>query len=256
MLFDTHVHLNNDKLLKDLDHYLDDALTHGVTHMVTVGYDLESSYKAIEIASKYKNVYAAVGIHPTECLDTTSQDLDKIQEMLAHPKVVALGEIGLDYYWDSVPHDRQKEIFIKQIAIAKLCNKPVVIHSRDALKDTYDILKQEDITQIGGIMHCYPGSSEMAREFIKLNMYISLAGPVTFKNGRVAKEVAKTIPLDHLLIETDCPYLSPEPYRGKLNTPAHVRFVCQTIAQLNNISFEEVAKITFNNARKVFKINE
>ena len=254
-LFDTHVHLNNPKLKKNLDNVIKNAIDDGVKKMVCIGYDIETSLAAIDIAYSYPGlVYASVGIHPTECLDTTNQDLDRIKNMLKEPCVVALGEIGLDYHWKNVEPERQKEIFIKQIKIAKEMNMPVTIHSRDAIGDTYEILKNEGIEEVGGIMHSYPASVEMAQQFIDLNMYISLSGVVTFKNARKTKEVAKDISLDYLLLETDAPYLTPEPYRGKTNYPQYTYYVAEEIAKLKNISVEEVIDATYNNAMKVYKL--
>ena len=211
MYFDTHCHLNSEQLYENKDEFIKHALDNQVEMMVVVGYDLESSKKAVEIAKEYPFIYAAVGIGPNDCLNTTTQDLQIIDEYLNEPKVVALGEIGLDYYWDDVPSDKQKDIFQQQVDLAKKHQKPIIIHCRDAYEDTYEVLKRNGHP---GIMHCYSGSVEMAKRFIDLGFYISLAGPVTFKNARVPKDVAEKIGLEHLLIETDCPYLTPHPYRG------------------------------------------
>lgn len=251
MFFDTHMHLNSEELNQNLDYFVQNALNNGVNHMVCVGYDLASSKKAIEVAMQYDFIYAAVGIGPNDCLNTTDKDLEEIDSMLNHEKVVALGEVGLDYYWDEVPSDKQIEVFNKQIMLAKKHNLPLIIHSRDALNDTYELLKAG---QHYGIMHCYSGSVEMAREFIKIGFYISLAGPCTFKNARVPKEVAKNIDINKLLIETDCPYLTPHPFRGKLNEPANVVYIAQEIALQKQMGIEDVARITTFNAKKVFGI--
>ena len=208
MYFDTHCHLNSEQLYENRDEFIKHALDNQVEMMVVVGYDLESSKKAVEIAKEHSFIYAAVGIGPNDCLNTTTQDLQIIDEYLNEPKVVALGEIGLDYYWDDVPSDRQKEIFQQQVDLAKKHQKPIIIHCRDAYEDTYEVLKRNGHP---GIMHCYSGSVEMAKRFIDLGFYISLAGPVTFKNARVPKDVAEKIGLEQLLIETDCPYLTPHP---------------------------------------------
>ena len=202
MYFDTHCHLNSEQLYEKKDEFIKHALDNQVEMMVVVGYDLESSKKAVEIAKEYPFIYAAVGIGPNDCLNTTTQDLQIIDEYLNEPKVVALGEIGLDYYWDDVPSDKQKEVFQQQVDLAKKHQKPIIIHCRDAYEDTYEVLKRNGHP---GIMHCYSGSVEMAKRFIDLGFYISLAGPVTFKNARVPKDVAEKIGLEHLLIETDCP---------------------------------------------------
>ena len=251
MYFDTHCHLNSEQLYENRDEFIKHALDNQVEMMVVVGYDLESSKKAVEIAKEHSFIYAAVGIGPNDCLNTTTQDLQIIDEYLNEPKVVALGEIGLDYYWDDVPSDRQKEIFQQQVDLAKKHQKPIIIHCRDAYEDTYEVLKRNGHP---GIMHCYSGSVEMAKRFIDLGFYISLAGPVTFKNARVPKDVAEKIGLEHLLIETDCPYLTPHPSRGSLNEPANVVYIAQEIAKLKNMEIESVASQTTFNAKKVFGI--
>lgn len=251
MYFDTHVHLNSSPLYEEIDMYINQAMDKGVEYMMVVGFDLSSSKVAMEIANRYDCIYAAVGIGPNDCLNTTDEDLNQIDEMLTNKKVIALGEVGLDYYWDEVPKEKQQAVFRKQIALAKKHNLPLVIHSRDAMSDTYDELKAG---QHYGIMHCYSGSYEMAERFIDLGFYISLAGPVTFKNAKTPKEVAKNIHLDRLLIETDCPYLTPHPYRGKLNEPANVMYIAMEIANLRNMEIEDVARITTFNAKKVLGI--
>ena len=251
MYFDTHCHLNSEQLYENRDEFIKHALDNQVEMMVVVGYDLESSKKAVEIAKEYDFIYAAVGIGPNDCLNTTTQDLQIIDEYLNEPKVVALGQIGLDYYWDDVPSDKQKEIFQLQVDLAKKHQKPIIIHCRDAYEDTYEVLKKNGHS---GIMHCYSGSVEMAKRFIDLGFYISLAGPVTFKNARVPKDVAEKIGLEHLLIETDCPYLTPHPYRGSLNEPANVVYIAQEIAKLKNMEIESVASQTTFNAKKIFGI--
>ena len=251
MYFDTHCHLNSEQLYENRDEFIKHALDNQVEMMVVVGYDLESSKKAVEIAKEYDFIYAAVGIGPNDCLNTTTQDLQIIDEYLNEPKVVALGEIGLDYYWDDVPSDKQKEIFQLQVDLAKKHQKPIILHCRDAYEDTYEVLKKNGHS---GIMHCYSGSVEMAKRFIDLGFYISLAGPVTFKNARVPKDVAEKIGLEHLLIETDCPYLTPHLYRGSLNEPANVVYIAQEIAKLKNMEIESVASQTTFNAKKIFGI--
>lgn len=251
MYFDTHCHLNSEQLYENRDEFIKHALDNQVEMMVVVGYDLESSKKAVEIAKEHSFIYAAVGIGPNDCLNTTTQDLQIIDEYLNEPKVVALGEIGLDYYWDDVPSDKQKEIFQLQVDLAKKHQKPIIIHCRDAYEDTYEVLKRNGHP---GIMHCYSGSVEMAKRYIEIGFEISLAGPVTFKNARVPKEVATVIGIDHLMIETDCPYLAPHPFRGKLNEPANVVYIAQEIAKLKNMEIEDVARITTFNAKRMFGI--
>ena len=251
MYFNTHTHLNSKELYSQRDIFIKRALDNNVDYIVVAGYDLPSSKYAVEIAQEYPFIYATVGISPNDCLETTDADLNEIEALLQNPCVVALGEIGLDYYWEDVPHDKQKDIFQKQIDIAKKHDKPIVIHAIDAYEDTYRILKQ---AAHRGIMHCYSGSVEMAKRYIEIGFEISLAGPVTFKNARVPKEVATVIGIDHLMIETDCPYLAPHPFRGKLNEPANVVYIAQEIAKLKNMEIEDVARITTFNAKRMFGI--
>ena len=251
MYFNTHTHLNSKELYSQRDIFIKHALDNNVDYIVVAGYDLPSSKYAVEIAQEYPFIYATVGISPNDCLETTDADLNEIEALLQNPCVVALGEIGLDYYWEDVPHDKQKDIFQKQIDIAKKHDKPIVIHARDAYEDTYRILKQ---AAHRGIMHCYSGSVEMAKRYIEIGFEISLAGPVTFKNARVPKEVATVIGIDHLMIETDCPYLAPHPFRGKLNEPANVVYIAQEIVKLKNMEIEDVARITTFNAKRMFGI--
>lgn len=251
MFFNTHTHLNSTQLFEERNIYIKRALENNVSYIVVAGYDLESSKKAITIAHEYPFIYATVGISPNDCLETTDEDIREIETLLQDHRVVALGEIGLDYYWKDVPVDKQKDVFKKQIDIAKRYNKPIVIHARDAYEDTYNILKAANHY---GIMHCYSGSVEMAKRYIEIGYKISLAGPVTFKNAKVPKEVAKAIGIDHLLIETDCPYLTPHPFRGKLNEPANVVYIAQEIAKLKSMEIEDVARITTFNAKEVFGI--
>ncbi|KAA9012018.1 TatD family hydrolase [Niallia endozanthoxylica] len=255
MLFDTHVHLNAEQFEEDLTEVIDRALKAGVERMLVVGFDRPTIQKAMELVEAYDFLYASVGWHPVDAIDMTDEDLLWIEELSAHPKVVALGEMGLDYYWDKSPKEVQKEVFRKQIQLAKKVKLPIIIHNREATADIITVLKEEGAEEIGGIMHCFSGSAETAMECIKLNFLISLGGPVTFKNAKKPKEVAKEVPLDKLLIETDCPYLAPHPYRGKRNEPAYVRLVAEQIAELKEISIEEVERITTENAKKLFDIN-
>ncbi|MEH7444706.1 TatD family hydrolase [Bacillus sp. JJ1122] len=254
MLFDTHVHLNAEQFNDDLQEVIDRAIAEGVTNMVVVGFDELTIKKAIELAEKYDFIHASVGWHPVDAIDMTPEHLDWLKELASHPKVVALGEMGLDYYWDKSPKEIQKEVFRKQIRLAREVRLPIIIHNRDATADIVEILKEENAGEVGGIMHCYSGSVETALECIEMNFYISLGGPVTFKNAKKPKEVAESIPLDRLLVETDCPYLTPHPYRGKRNEPAYVKLVAEEIAGLKGLSFEEIAEATTQNAKKLFGI--
>ena len=254
MLFDTHVHLNAEQFNEDLQEVIDRAIAEGVTNMVVVGFDEITIKKALELAENYDFLYASVGWHPVDAIDMTQEHLDWLKELASHPKVVALGEMGLDYYWDKSPKEIQKEVFRKQIRLAKEVQLPIIIHNRDATADIVEILKEENAGEVGGIMHCFSGSVETALECVEMNFLISLGGPVTFKNAKKPKEVAEAVPLDRLLVETDCPYLTPHPYRGKRNEPAYVKLVAEQIAELKGLTLEEVAEETARNAKKLFGI--
>lgn len=255
MLFDTHAHLNDDAFKDDLEETIQRAKDNGVKLINVVGFDDKSIASAIEIASKYDEIYLTVGWHPVEAIDFTDEKYEMIKNIaLNNDKVVAIGEIGLDYYWDKSPQDIQKQVFRKMIILAKEVNKPIVIHCREAMGDVLDILKEENAKEIGGIMHSFSGSVESMKIALKENFYISLAGPVTYKNAKQPKEVAKACPLDRLLVETDCPYLPPVPFRGKRNETGYVKYVAQEIADLREMSYEELTQATYKNACKLFKI--
>lgn len=255
MLFDTHAHLNAVQYEEDLQTVIQRARDEGVSHIVVVGFDRDTIHRAMELTETYDFIYAAVGWHPVDAIDMTDHDLDWIKELASHPKVVAIGEMGLDYYWDKSPKDVQKEVFRKQIALAKEVKLPIIIHNREATADIVEILKEENAQEVGGIMHCFSGSLEVAKQCMEMDFYISFGGPVTFKNAKKPKEVAREIPLDRLLIETDCPYLTPHPYRGKRNEPSYVKFVAEQLAEIKGISFEEVSRVTTENALKIFGIS-
>lgn len=255
MLFDTHVHLNDDQFNDDLEEVIERAKEAGVEHMVVVGFNRGTIERALQIADEYDFIYASVGWHPVDAIDMKEEDLVWLEEQARRPKVVAFGEIGLDYHWDKSPKNIQQKVFRKQIRLAKKLHLPLIIHNREATEDIVKILKEEDAREVGGIMHCFSGSAEVAKECLALNFYISLGGPVTFKNAKKPKKVAEEIPLDRLLIETDCPYLAPHPYRGKRNEPAYVKLVAEQIAELKGISYEEAARVTTENARKLFGIH-
>lgn len=255
MFIDTHVHLNADQYDEDLQEVIERALEKGVEKMVVVGFDRKTIERAMALIEQYDFLYAVIGWHPVDAIDCTDEDLLWIEQLAAHEKVVGIGETGLDYYWDKSPKEVQEKWFRKQIQLAKKLALPIIIHNRDATGDVVRILQEEDAAATGGIMHCFGGSVETARECIAMNFMISLGGPVTFKNARMPKEVATEIELAHLLIETDAPYLAPHPYRGKRNEPSLVPLVAEEIARLKGISVDEVALETTNNAKKIFKIN-
>jgi len=254
MLFDTHVHLNARQFKEDRDIVIQRAFNEGVKYMVVVGFDHETIPLALEIAEKYETIFAAVGWHPVDAIDCRARDIDWIEELSSHPKVVAIGEMGLDYHWDKSPKEVQKDIFRKQIALAKKVDMPIIIHNRKATEDIIDILQAENAHEVGGVMHCYNDSMEYIETCLDMNFYISLAGPVTFKNAPLPKEVAKNVPIDRLLIETDAPFLAPHPYRGKRNEPAYVRIIAEYIANLKGITLETLGKQTTENAFRLFRL--
>jgi TatD DNase family protein len=254
MLFDTHAHLNAIQYEEDIVEVIERAKSENVTHIVVVGFDKDTIKKAMELTDQYDMIYAAVGWHPVDAIDMTDDDLKWIKELASHPKVVAIGEMGLDYYWDKSPRDIQKEVFRKQIQLAREVQLPIIIHNREATEDVIKILQEENASEVGGVMHCFTGSLEVAKQCMDMNFYISFGGPVTFKNAKKPKEVAVEIPIDRLLIETDCPYLTPHPFRGKRNEPSYVKYVAEQIATLKELSVEEIARKTSDNAMRLFGI--
>ena len=256
MLIDTHVHLNAHQYEDDVEEVIRRALDAGVERMIVVGFDRPTIHGALKLAEAYDFIYAAVGWHPVDAIDCTEEDLAWIEKLATeHPKVVAIGEMGLDYHWDKSPKDIQKKVFREQIRLAKRVNLPIIIHNRDATADVVQILKEEDAQTTGGIMHCFSGSVETARQCIEMNFMISLGGPVTFKNAKMPKKVAEEIELEYLLVETDAPYLTPHPHRGTRNEPFYVTLVAEEIARLKGIPVEEVARQTTENAKRLFGIS-
>lgn len=255
MLIDSHAHLDDEKFDKDRDEVIKSFKENNLELVINVGADLESSKKAVQLSKEYDSIYAAVGVHPHDASEIDSNTLEILRELSKEEKVVAIGEIGLDYYYDNSPRDLQKEWFRKQIKLAKELDLPIVVHSRDASQDVFDIISEEsEEGKLRGVIHCFSESVEMAYEYIKLGFYISLGGPVTFKNAKVPKQVAKEVPLENLLIETDSPYLTPEPNRGKRNEPKNVRYVAETIANLKEMSYEKLKDVTNQNTKRLFNI--
>lgn len=252
MYFDTHTHLDDERFDADREQVISAVRQSGVSLAVNIGSDMENSAISVKLAERYDFLYAAVGVHPHAVENLTEQDFMALETLAKRSKVVAIGEIGLDYYYDNAPRALQKKWFLRQIKLAESLHLPYVVHDRDAHGDCMDIIKQSGYFR--GVMHCYSGSVEMARELLALGFYISFAGPVTFKNGKKAKEAAAFVPMDRLLIETDSPYLAPEPYRGKRNDSSYVRYVAKTIAELKGLTEEETAKITMENGKRFFGI--
>ncbi|MBL1223657.1 TatD family hydrolase [Enterococcus sp. BWR-S5] len=256
MIFDSHTHLNAEQFNDDIPETIERAKELGVTEMAVVGFDTPTIDKSLALSKEYADIYSIIGWHPTEAGSYTKDIEARLQELLDTPKVVALGEIGLDYYWMEDPKDVQDRVFRRQIAIAKEMKLPISIHMRDAIEDTYRVLKEEGVQDIGGIMHSYSGDSEWMKRFLDLGMHISFSGVVSFKKAVEVQEAAQTAPLERLLVETDAPYLAPVPYRGKRNEPGYTRYVVEKIAELRAMPWEELAQQTTKNAHQLFRIDK
>ncbi|MGI6536960.1 MAG: TatD family hydrolase [Caldicoprobacterales bacterium] len=254
MFFDTHAHLDDERFDSDRQALIEGLPERGISYVVNVGADMDSSRRSVELAEQYPFIYAAVGVHPHTAEEIEDSDLDVLLEMAQHPKVVAIGEIGLDYYYDNSPRDIQRKRFIDQLELSIKAALPVVIHSRDAYKDTMDILTEYKSRLKGCVLHCYSGSWEMAETYLKMGFFISLGGPVTFKNAARPVQVAQNIDLSRLLLETDCPYLAPHPFRGQRNDPGLISLTAEKIARLRGMETEKLAEITLKNACKFFKV--
>lgn len=253
MFIDSHCHLQDDLLINKVDEIVNEANENNIKYMIVSGSDAVSNRKAIELAEQYDIVYATVGYHPNDVKEINESDYILLKEQATHDKVVAVGEIGLDYYWDDSYKDLQKDAFKRQVSIAQEINKPIVVHSRDAINDTYDILKETDAKSIGGVIHAYSSSAEMATKFIDINFLIGIGGTLTFKNNNKTKRVVSEIPLSYILLETDAPYLTPVPFRGKINEPKLIRYVVSEIANIKGINEQEVMNVTTENAIELFK---
>lgn len=253
MLFDTHAHYDDERFDGDREALLASMPEKNVGLIVNPGCDIPSSRVAVELAGKFDFVYAAVGIHPENCADFETEQIEKLRELAKEPKVVAIGEIGLDYYWaENPPKDLQQMVLRRQLLLAQELRLPVIIHDRDAHADTMAIVRE--FPQVRGVFHCFAGSTEMARELIGMGWMLSFNGAATFKNARKAPEVIAAVPLEKLMIETDAPYLTPVPHRGERNDSSYVRFVAEKIAEIKGLSPEEVERVTWENGRRFFGI--
>lgn len=255
MLFDTHAHLDDPALYPDIDNVLKRAKEDGVTLINSVGCDWRSSLLNVHLAEKHPEmIYASVGVHPSEVADIDEQVLAKLLELAKTPRVIGWGEIGLDYHYENTNKELQQKYLRLQISLAKEAGKPIIIHDRDSHQDVVDILQEEHAGINGGILHCFSGSWEMAKQCLKMGFFISFAGPLTYKNARVPVEVAGKVPLDMVLVETDSPYLTPHPFRGKTNEPARVIYTAEKLAQIRGMDYEEIAEITTANAKRIFRL--
>ncbi|MBQ8559645.1 MAG: TatD family hydrolase [Tyzzerella sp.] len=253
MIFDSHAHYDSGQFDEDRDEILNSMQENGVGTIVNSAADWDSVTEVVELAEKYPFVYAAVGLHPDEVGDLDEERFAYLKAQCQKEKVVAVGEIGLDYYWDNESHDVQKKWFIRQLELARELDLPVIIHSRDAAEDTLKIMKEHG-QGLRGVIHCFSYSKELAREYVKMGFYIGVGGVVTFKNGKKLKEIVEEIPLERILLETDCPYLAPVPFRGKRNSSLYIPYIAEEIANLKGVTYEEVVAQTELNAKKLFGI--
>ncbi len=254
MIFDTHSHYDDKVFDEDRDALLQSLRTNGVERVVNVGADMVSSRTALALAEQYDFVYCALGVHPSETGSLTEADMDWIREHANHKKVVAIGEFGLDYHWPEPDAETQKKWFYRQIELAKEVRLPIIIHSREAAAETMTILTETRAYECGGVIHCYSYSPEMAEEYVKMGFYIGIGGVVTFKNAKKLKQTVEELSLEHIVLETDCPYMAPEPMRGKRNNSSFLTYVAEKIAELKGVSVDEVINVTTKNAEKLYHL--
>ena len=257
MIFDTHAHYDDEAFDEDRESVIESLKGEGIVNVVNVGANIASSKRSIDLSDKYDFFYAAVGVHPDDANEVTEEGIKILKDLAANEKVKAIGEIGLDYYWNKDNKEIQKEAFIKQIELAKEVNLPILIHSREAALDTMDILKETNAGKtVGGVVHCFSYSSEIAKEAIDLGFYIGIGGVLTFKNAKKLKETVEVIPLEKIVLETDCPYLAPDPFRGKRNYSAYLQYVVKAIAELKNTDIAIVEDITYKNALDMYRLTK
>ena len=254
MIFESHAHFDDRRFDDDRNQLLADMPEHGIGRILNVGASIESTKRTIELAKQFEHVYAAVGVHPSDISDLNEETFAWLREQTSKEKVLAVGEIGLDYYWDKEPgvQEAQRYWFRRQLELAKEANLPVIIHSRDAAEDTVEIMKEAYRDGISGVIHCYSYSKEIAKEYIKMGYYIGVGGVVTFKNAKKLVETVEEIPLDRILVETDCPYMAPEPHRGKRNSSLYLPHIIEKIAEIKGTTKEIVTQVTYDNAMRLF----
>ena len=256
MIFDTHARYDDDAFDEDRDTLLGEIFSSGICCITDVGASVKSSKSAVALSKKWSQIYAAVGVHPDSTADMTEEDIETLRSLAQEKKVVAIGEIGLDYYWDNSPREVQKKWFERQLALAREVDLPVIIHSREAAKDTMDIMREAAKAGNTGVIHCYSYAAPMAKEYISMGFFIGIGGVLTFKNARVIKEVASEIPLSSIVLETDSPYLAPVPYRGKRNNSMYLKEVVKQLAQIKQVSEEIVITTTLANAKRLYRLEE
>lgn len=253
-IFDTHAHYDDEAFDEDREQLLKELTKQGIARVVNVGASLSSCKKTLVLMEQYDYIYGAIGVHPSETAELNEENFAWLRQQCLHEKCVAVGEIGLDYYWPEPEAAIQKKWFLRQMNLAREIEKPMVIHSREAAKDTLDMMQAERAGEIGGVIHCYSYSKETARDYLNMDFYIGIGGVVTFQNGRKLKEVVEYVPLDKIVLETDCPYLAPVPYRGKRNSSLYLPQVVDMIAQLKDISPEQVRRQTWENAHRLYRL--
>lgn len=256
MIFDTHAHYDDKAFDEDREELLASLREHGIEAVVNVGASIAGTKRTLELTRRWPFFYGAVGVHPNETAELDEEKLEWLKQVSAEPKVVAIGEIGLDYYWDDPERDVQKKWFDRQLELAREVGLPVVIHSRDAAKDTLDMMKAAKAGEIGGVIHCFSYGVEMAREYLNMGFFIGIGGVLTFKNARKLKEVAAYAPIERIVLETDCPYLAPVPYRGKRNSSLNLPYVVEELAQIKGLTPEEIVEITNRNARRLYRLGD
>lgn len=253
MIIDTHAHYDDEAFEKDRDRILKELPQRGVEKVINAAASMTGCWRTLTLIEQYDMVYGMLGIHPDEVGELTERDMDFITEKAANPKIVAIGEIGLDYHWNVAPKEIQKHWFLRQIEVAREVGLPICVHSRDAAADTLAVLQEGHGEDVGGVIHCYSYSAQLAKEYLSMGFYFGIGGVVTFKNGRKCKEVVKMLPMDKIILETDAPYLAPEPFRGKRNESAYLSYVAETIAAIKGITAEEVIIKTRENAHILYK---
>lgn len=252
MIFDTHAHYDDEAFDLDRDEMLTQLKEHGIEAVTNVGASMKSCKATLELTRKYPFVYGAVGVHPNETGELSEADMNWILEAAMEEKIVAVGEIGLDYYWEEPDHETQKKWFVRQLALAEKVKLPIIIHSREAARDTLDIMKAEQAGRLGGVIHCFSYSKEMAREYLNMGFYLGIGGVVTFKNAKKLKEVVEYMPMEQMVLETDCPYLAPVPNRGRRNSSFNLPYVVREISQIKNLPAEQIIQITSENAKRLY----
>lgn len=254
-MIDTHAHIDFPDFDDDRQQVIDSAFESGLCAIINIGTDLATSVKSVELADANERIYAAVGFHPHDSKAYTKQDRDKIERLAQHQKVVAIGEIGLDYYRNYSPHDVQRRVFADQLAMARQNEMPVVVHVREAMSDCLRILSEQKAYLVGGVLHCFPGTADDARRAAEMNFMVAFGGSLTFKKSRSAKTAAE-VPLESIILETDCPYIAPEPFRGKRNQPAYVRYAYSALSRIRDIPIDRLEKTVDENARRLFNLDD